>query len=81
MIAGIAQTNQPTVTKSYFDPLVEFLELGVNVNGVTTWKIYGPDLNGRNGGLDITVQEPCKPVQVEGGAASSSEVLGFGNVF
>jgi len=25
---------------------VEFLELGVNANGASTWKIYGPDVNG-----------------------------------
>ncbi len=36
---------------SYFDPLVEFLEIGVKVNNETTWKIYGPDMNGVYGGL------------------------------
>jgi len=46
-------------TRSYFDPQVEFLELGVNVDtdyggspGTTTWKLCGPDLNGRYGGLN-----------------------------
>jgi RHS repeat-associated protein len=43
--------------------LVEFLELGVSVNGQRTWQIMGPDLNGRYGGLngvgglEATVQE------------------------
>ncbi len=52
----ISTTNQPvvnnvangvpTVTASIYDPQVEFLEIGVNVNGVKAWKVYGPDLNG-----------------------------------
>jgi RHS repeat-associated protein len=36
----------------YYDPLVEFLELAVSVNGQTTWKLYGPDLNGVYGGMN-----------------------------
>lgn len=52
-------TNGVTLTAAktalpFFDPLVEFLELGVNVDGQTTWKIYGPDLNGAYGGLNGT---------------------------
>jgi RHS repeat-associated protein len=48
---------------SYYDPQVEFLELGVAVNGARTWNIYGPDLNGRYGalqgvgGLEATINE------------------------
>jgi len=41
-------------TQSFFDPQVEFLEIGISVAGNTTdtyWKIYGPDLNERFGGL------------------------------
>jgi RHS repeat-associated protein len=38
----------------YFDPSAEFLELGVTVDGLTTWKLYGPDLNGAYGGLNGT---------------------------
>ncbi len=30
---------------------MEFLELAVNVNGQETWKLYGPDLGGRYGGM------------------------------
>ena len=31
---------------SYFDPLVEFLELGVATTNQTIWKLMGPDLDG-----------------------------------
>jgi RHS repeat-associated protein len=41
-----------TVTgKSIFDPEVEFLELGLSINGKLSWKIYGPDLTGGYGAL------------------------------
>ena len=43
-----------TVTTSIYDPQVEFLEIGVAVNGAKAWKVYGPDLNGRFGGLQGT---------------------------
>ena len=36
---------------SYFDPQVEFEEVGVAVNGQRTWKVLGPDLDGHYGGL------------------------------
>ncbi len=39
----------------YFDPLVEFLELGQSQDyGTTTWKLMGPDLNGVYGGMNGT---------------------------
>jgi RHS repeat-associated protein len=41
----------PTVLDSWYDPEVEFLEFGVTLNGVDYWKIYGPDLSGRYGGM------------------------------
>lgn len=41
----------PKTIQSYYDPLVEFLELGVSHDGLTTWKAYGPDLSGRYGGM------------------------------
>jgi RHS repeat-associated protein len=58
-------TNGQTVTTTYFlssfDPSVEFLELGISDGtyttyepGPTTWKLFGPDLNGRYGGLNGT---------------------------
>jgi len=42
------------VTTSIFDPKMEFLEIGVSLNGAKAWKVYGPDLNGRYGGLQGT---------------------------
>lgn len=39
------------VIDSFYDPQVEFLEVGVAVDGVRTWKLHGPDLNGHYGGL------------------------------
>lgn len=54
----------PTKTiKSVYDPEVEFLEIGVSVNGVQHWKQFGPDVGGRYGsaqgigGLEASVQE------------------------
>jgi len=43
-------------TQSFYDPQVEFLEIGLTVNRELTtddsyWKIYGPDLNESFGGL------------------------------
>jgi RHS repeat-associated protein len=60
---NVIQTNSPLVTTSWFDPLVEFQELAVSVNGQRTWKVYGPDLNGGygalqgTGGLEATIRE------------------------
>jgi len=51
---GVALTSQPTTINSYYDPQMEFLELGVSYGLTTEWKLYGPDLNGRYGGLNGT---------------------------
>src|SRR5208282_3954055 len=51
---GVPFTSQPTTINSYFDPQVEFLELGVSYGITTEWKLYGPDLNGTYGGLNGT---------------------------
>jgi RHS repeat-associated protein len=51
---GIAFTNLPTTINSYFDPQTEFLELGVAYGKTTEWKLYGPDLNGKYGGMNGT---------------------------
>ena len=51
---GVAWTNQPKVIASYFDPSVEFLEVGVKIGGKNRWKIYGPDVDGRYGGMNGT---------------------------
>jgi RHS repeat-associated protein len=51
---GVAFTSPPTTINSYYDPQLEFLELGVSYGLTTEWKLYGPDLNGRYGGLNGT---------------------------
>jgi hypothetical protein len=40
--------------KSSYDPEVEFLELAVTSPTERYWKVHGPDLNGRYGGLQGT---------------------------
>lgn len=63
VLAGVADSSQISTIQSFYDPMVEFLELGVSVNGVRTWKVQGPDLNGGYGslqgigGLEATVDE------------------------
>jgi RHS repeat-associated protein len=51
---SVACNGQPATISSYYDPQVEFLELGVSYGTATTWKLHGPDLNGRYGGLNGT---------------------------
>jgi RHS repeat-associated protein len=51
---GVASTAPPQTINSYFDPKVEFLELGVSYGSQMVWKLYGPDLNGKYGGLNGT---------------------------
>ncbi len=46
---GVPAANPPVAISQYYDPAVEFLELAVAVNGVTTWKL----LDG-GGGLNAT---------------------------
>ena len=46
---SVAVSGSTVTVDSFFDPLVEFLELGVAVNGQRTWKVYGPDLAGGYG--------------------------------
>ncbi|MGP8199412.1 MAG: NucA/NucB deoxyribonuclease domain-containing protein [Limisphaerales bacterium] len=56
MTNGDAQIGgvTPLTISQYYDPQVEFLELGVSYDNQTTWKLYGPDLNGRYGGMNGT---------------------------
>lgn len=60
-ITAGAADGAPTVTTSIYDPQVEFLEIGVAVNGAKAWKVYGPDLDGvfgslqGTGGLEATI--------------------------
>lgn len=51
---NVVLTNSPLVVDHYFDPQVEFLELGLNEGGKTTWKLIGPDLDGQYGGQNGT---------------------------
>lgn len=47
---GIASTAPPQTINSYFDPQVEFLELGASYGDEGVWKLYGPDSDGTYGG-------------------------------
>lgn len=49
---GTSIAGSPHKITSHYDPEVEFLELGVITDNRTTWKHYGPDLNGRYGGMN-----------------------------
>lgn len=49
---GVAFSSQPKTINQFYDPLVEFLELGVAYNNQTIWKLYGPDMNGKYGGMN-----------------------------
>ena len=51
---GIPEQRGPRISFQYFDPAVEFLELGVSVDSRNLWKVYGPDLDGRYGGQNGT---------------------------
>ncbi|MCX6900523.1 MAG: RHS repeat-associated core domain-containing protein [Verrucomicrobia bacterium] len=48
---GVACPKLSVTQESWYDPEVEFLEIGVSVNGQKHWKMVGPDLNGVYGGL------------------------------
>jgi RHS repeat-associated protein len=53
MINGqINYSVMPSMIYQYYDPQVEFLELGVSYGETTEWKLYGPDLSGTYGGLN-----------------------------
>lgn len=60
VVAG-APSGGATLTTSIYDPQVEFLEIGVAINGAKAWKVYGLDLNGAfgsfqgTGGLEATI--------------------------
>ena len=52
LVNGFTNSIVALTLDSYYDPLVEFQELAVGVNGQRTWKVMGPDLNGHYGGLN-----------------------------
>ncbi|HEX7654202.1 MAG TPA: RHS repeat-associated core domain-containing protein, partial [Verrucomicrobiae bacterium] len=60
---SVVVSGTTVTTDSYFDPQVEFLELGVSVNGQRWWKVFGPDLSGGYGaqqgigGLESVIRE------------------------
>jgi RHS repeat-associated protein len=64
---GTASANSQ-ITDSFFDPQVEFQEVGVSLNGARTWKIFGPDLDGTYGssqglgGLEATYWQPAQQI-------------------
>ena len=49
---GVVVSTNSAAISQFFDPEVEFLEIGEAHAGVTTWKLYGPDLNGVYGGMN-----------------------------
>lgn len=51
---GVASTAPSQSINSYFDPLMEFVELGASTGNQTVWKLYGPDLDGTYGGENGT---------------------------
>jgi len=51
VVDGTASTNQPVYISQFYDPQVEFLEVGVDQDGWTTWKLYGPDDGGTYGAM------------------------------
>ena len=51
---AIANSPGSVTNLSFYDPQVQFLELGVAYGDTTEWKLYGPDLNGVYGGLSGT---------------------------
>ena len=63
VVNGYTNSVMTLTLDSYFDPQVEFEDVGVGVNGQQTWKVLGPDLDGHFGrmqgvgGLEATVQQ------------------------
>ena len=57
---NLYQTAEQVVERSWYDPLVEFLEVGLEVTrgsgsaavSERWWKVHGPDLSGGYGGLE-----------------------------
>jgi RHS repeat-associated protein len=50
-VTSLSSSNEASEVDSWYDPQVEFLEVGVAVNGEFTLKVYGPDANGVYGGM------------------------------
>ncbi len=50
-VAITSPADSVSTVDSWYDPQVEFLEAGANVNGTFTSKVYGPDASGGYGGM------------------------------
>jgi RHS repeat-associated protein len=50
-VQNLNSSNVASTVQSWYDPQVEFLEVGVSVNGLFTIESYGPDINGAYGGM------------------------------
>jgi len=50
-VQNLNSSNAASVVQSWYDPQVEFLEVGVMVNGTFSMKTYGPDASGVYGGM------------------------------
>jgi RHS repeat-associated protein len=48
---GVTNLGSTLTVDSYYDPQVKYAEVAVGVNGQRTWKVLGPDINGRYGGM------------------------------
>jgi RHS repeat-associated protein len=79
VVGGLTNSAAALTLDSYYDPLVEFQELAVGINGQRTWKVMGPDLDGHYGGmngvggLEATIRES------DGGVTAVLNDI-FGNV-
>jgi RHS repeat-associated protein len=49
---NIAFNSLPKTINQYYDPSFRFMELGVSYGTTTEFKLYGPDLDGKYGGLN-----------------------------
>jgi RHS repeat-associated protein len=49
---GLAYPSSVQTINSYFDPQVEFLEVGVAYGTKTEWKLYGPGMDGQFGEMN-----------------------------
>jgi len=77
VVNNVASGAATTIT-SEFDPQVEFLEIGVSVNGAKAWLVRGPDINGVYGGLQGTGGLEATVLDADGTATGVLNDL-FGN--
>ena len=80
-------STSSTYLNYYYDPQVEFLELGINNNGGRVWRVYGPDLSGRYGGaqgvggIEAVVDEASGTVIAQTKDIFGNTVGGYINIF